>query len=204
MATFTSNPLGFLFAPREQWQKVAALSEAEFSARLLYPFVLALGPCIAWYYGASQVGWKIGAGETVLMTPESARHIVIAFYVAMLSSLAVIGYFVHWMSETYGSNSSIVKGIVIASYTATPLFLTGLVGFYPVFWLDLCLGILSLAWAVYLLYIGIPVVMQIPQERGFLYASAVVGICMVIFMALMGTVVILWDMGMAPVFVDAS
>ncbi|MBD2858217.1 DUF1282 family protein [Spongiibacter sp. KMU-158] len=195
--------MGFLFTPRSQWQKLANATDGEFAGKLLYPLIMALGPCLAWYYGSSQIGWRVGDSETVLMTPDSALHIVIAFYFAMLGSLAVIGYFVHWMSETYGSSSSIIKGTVIASYTATPLFLAGLVGFYPLFWLDLCLGILSLGWAVYLLYIGIPQVMGIPQERGFLYASAVVGICMVIFMALMGAVVILWDMGMAPVFIDA-
>ncbi len=203
MATFTSNPLGFLFKTRAQWQAVGALADSEYTSKLLYPIIFALGPCIAWYYGASKIGWRVGDGELVLLTPESALHIVVAFYVAMLGSLAVIGYFIHWMAETYGSNSSIVKGIVVASYTATPLFIAGLIGFFPIFWLDFLIGILSLGWAVYLLYVGIPEVMRIPQERGFLYASAVVGICMVIFMALMGGVVILWDMGLAPVFVDA-
>lgn len=203
MASFTSNPLGFLFTPRQQWQRVAALPESSLGGKLLYPLIMALGPCVAWYYGSSQVGWKVGDGQQILMTADSALQIVIAFYVAMLASLAVIGYFVHWMADTYGSDSSIIKGTVLASYTATPLFIAGLMGFYPLFWLDLCLGILSLGWAVYLLYLGIPTVMKIPEERGFLYASAVVGICMVIFMVLMGAVVILWDMGMAPVFVDA-
>ncbi len=144
----------------------------------------------------------VGSGEVVRLTEGSALQLVIALYLAMLVSLGIIGYFIHWMSETYGSESSIIKGMVVASYTATPLFLAGLSGFYPLFWFDLLLGIAALGWSVYLLYIGIPAVMRIPQERGFLYASAVVGICMVIFMALMGTTVILWDMGLTPVFTD--
>ncbi|MEX1665460.1 Yip1 family protein [Zhongshania arctica] len=203
MATFTSNPLGFLFNTRAQWRAVGLLNDDELLTKLLYPVILAIGPCVAWYYGTSQIGWTVGDGETILMTKESALHINIAFYIAMLCSLAVIGYFIHWMAETYGSKSSFLKGTVVASYTATPLFFAGLIGFYPVFWVDLLIGIGSLGWAVYLLYVGIPEVMNIPKERGFLYASAVVGICMVIFMSLMGAVVILWDMGMAPVFIDA-
>ncbi|POP51346.1 Yip1 family protein [Zhongshania marina] len=202
MATLVSNPLGFLLSPRQQWHTVGELPDTALSGKLLYAIIFALGPCVAWYYGATKIGWTVGDGEIVLLTEASALRIVIAFYIAMLGSLAIIGYFIHWMAETYGSQSSMTKGMVVASYTATPLFIAGLCGFYPIFWLDLLLGIASLSWAVYLLYIGIPAVMGIPAERGFLYASAVVGVCMVIFMALMGSVVILWEMGLAPVFID--
>tara|TARA_R110000823_G_scaffold315701_1_gene450638 strand:+ start:20992 stop:21624 length:633 start_codon:yes stop_codon:yes gene_type:complete len=202
VATFVSNPFGFLFNPRDQWHAVSRLPNSALASKLLYSVILAIGPSLAWYYGVTKQGWTVGDGEIVLMTEASAMRIVIAFYLVMLASLAIIGYFIHWMAETYGSNSSMTKGMVVASYTATPLFIVGLCGFYPIFWLDMLLGIAGLSWAVYLLYIGIPTVMDIPAERGFLYASAVVGVCMVIFMALMGGVVMLWEIGLAPVFID--
>ena len=50
------------------------------------------------------------------------------FYLTMLGSIAVIGYFVHWMSATYGAASTLTKGVVIAGLTCTPLFIAGLVG----------------------------------------------------------------------------
>ncbi|GAB3379489.1 YIP1 family protein [Spongiibacter taiwanensis] len=195
-----SNPLGFLLSPRQQWQRVAQVRDTQWVGKLAYPLILAIGPCLAWYYGSSEIGWSVGGGETVRLTQHSATQIVVAFYLAMLASLAVIGYFIHWMSATYGATSTPLKGIVLASYTATPLFAAGLIGFYPLFWLDLVLGIAALGWSVYLLYVGIPIAMSIPEDRGFFYASAVIAICMVIFMALMGAVVILWDIGMMPVF----
>lgn len=181
---------------------MATAADHSFAIKLWYPVVLALGPCVAWYYGASKIGWTVGDGDVVRLTQHSALQIVIAFYFAMLAALAVIGYSIHWMAATYGASSSVVKGMVLAGYTATPLFIAGLCGFFPLFWFDLTLGIVALGWSVYLLYLGIPLVMGIPEERGFLYASAVAAICMVIFMALMGAVVVLWDMGMMPVFTD--
>ena len=60
----------------------------------------------------------------------------------------------------------------------------------------------AVGWAVYLLYSGLPVVMDIPAERGFLYASAVVGVCMVSLVAMMGVTVILWNLGFMPEFMD--
>jgi hypothetical protein len=120
----------------------------------------------------------------------------------MIGCVAVIGYAIHWMSETYGADSTITKGIVIAGLTATPLFIAGLVGFYPLLWLDLLIGVAAVSWSVYLLYLGIPIVMKIPEERGFLFSSAVIAIALVILICLMVGSVILWDFGAAPAFTD--
>ena len=92
--------------------------------------------------------------------------------------------------------------VVIAGLTATPLFLAGLVGFYPVLWLDMLVGVAAICWAVYLMYLGIPIIMNIPEERGFLFSSAVMGVSMVILICLMVGSVILWDFGAAPAFTD--
>ena len=101
---------------------------------------------------------------------------MLLFFVAILLASAFLGYMIHWMSETYGAeSSSLGKGVSIAGYTLTPLFVCGLTGFYPVLWLDMLLGCAAAAYTVYLLYIGVPIVMQIPKERGFLFASAMVG-----------------------------
>jgi len=44
--------------------------------------------------------------------------------------------------------------------------------------------------------------MDIPEERGFLFSSAVMGVAMVILICLMVGAVILWDFGAAPAFTD--
>ena len=131
-----------------------------------------------------------------------ALKLVAAFYAAMMLALAGIGLTIHWMAGTYGSIASFTRGYAIAAYGATPLFIAGPFGFYPLLWLDMSLGILAVSWAVYLLYTGLPVVMGVPADRGFLYASAVIAVCLVFLMAMMGATVILWDMGFMPEFID--
>lgn len=197
------NPAGFLFFPHKQWQKVASLDTKQFTPSILYPLIFALLPSYAWYYGVVEIGWSIGDHpELTRLTSDSALKLVTAFYFAMVFSIVAIGYAIHWMAETYGAESSFSKGIAVASFSATPLFIAGVCGFSPLMWLDLSIGIIAVSWAVYLIYVGIPIVMGIPEERGFLYASAVVGFSMVILTSLMGVSVILWDMGFMPVFVD--
>jgi len=197
------HTLGLLVRPSAQWRTIAELPESSFRTLVLYPCIFAVLPAVAWYYGTSRVGWTVGDhGETIKLTVESARQISILFYLAMLGAIAVIGYFVHWMSDTYGADSSLTKGIVIAGLTSTPLFIAGLVGVYPLLWIDLLIGVAALSWSVYLLYLGIPIVMGIPEERGFLFSSAVVGVAMVILICMMVGSVILWEYGAAPAFTD--
>ncbi len=193
---------GILLSPRQEWEKIRSSAGSVVGHYLKYLLWMAMLAPIAWYYGSTQIGWQIG-GRVIKLTSESAAQIMLLFFVAILLASAFLGYMIHWMSETYGAeSSSLSKGVSIAGYTLTPLFVCGLTGFYPVLWLDMLLGCAAAAYTVYLLYIGVPIVMQIPKERGFLFASAMVGVALVLCAALLGATVILWEMGAMPIFTD--
>lgn len=197
------HSLGILTKPGTEWRRLADLTETQRAIMLLYPMIWAVLPAVAWYWGTTHVGWSVGNdGGTIRLTDNSATLISFLFYAGMVTCVAVIGYFVHWMSETYGADSSITKGILIVSICATPLFIAGAVGFYPILWLDMILGVFALSWSTYLLYTGIPVIMRIPETRGFLFASAVVGIAFIIFICLLVATVMLWEWGATPSFTD--
>lgn len=194
---------GLLTRPSQQWRTVAALPAKSQSILVLYPAIMALFPAIAWYFGTSRVGWTVGSyDEVIRLTGESAFQISILFYCVMVGSVAAIGFFIHWMSDTYGADSTVAKGMVIAGLTATPLFVTGLVGFYPALWIDLLIGVAAVSWSVYLMYLGIPIVMDIPEERGFLFSSAVLAIAMVVLVCIIVVSVLAWEYGAAPAFTD--
>jgi len=199
---FYTNPISLLLQPRRAWDHVASHAPASIVAALIYPILFAVLPAYAWYYGTTQVGWRIGDGDPVRLTHASALPIVVLFYLAMVAAIVGIGWMIHWMSQTYGASSTPAKGIAIAGITATPLFLAGAVGFYPLFLFDLTIGMIALTYAVYLLYTGIPIVMKVPEERGFLFSSAVIAVALVALIAIMGATVIFWDMGAAPTFTN--
>lgn len=197
--------LALLVQPHAAWRRVAQLKESSFNALALFPLIMAILPAVAWYYGTSRVGWTVGnATDAIRLTDASATEISFLFYFVMVGSIAIIGYFIHWMSATYGANSTLIRGIVIAGLTCTPLFVAGLVGFYPLLWLDLLIGVVALSWSTYLLYLGIPIVMNIPEERGFLFSSAIIAIALVIFVGILVVTIIAWEYGFAPQFTDHS
>lgn len=197
-----SNVLGIIATPGKQWRSFADHAPESALRAIQYTLLLAIIPTIAWYWGTTHVGWQVGDGDTIKLSTSSARGIFPFFYLAMVSAIVFIGWMIHWMASSYGADSSTGKGIAITGLAATPLFLAGAVGFYPIFWVALVLGVVSVCYTMYLLYLGIPIVMKIPEERAFLFASAIVAVCMVAVIVMMGASVILWDMGLAPVFTD--
>jgi Yip1 domain len=192
---------GLLVQPRRQWQEIAGLSDKGFNRQIPYVVILALLPALSWYFGTTQIGWSIGAGSPVrTLTTDSALSLVAVFYLTMILAVIAIGFFIHWMAKTYGAKTHPMKGMVIAGFTATPIFIAGVAGFYPVLWLDILLATLAVAYAVYLLYTGIPIVLNVSEERGFLFASAIVTVCLIMAVLVMVLTVLFWSFVSAPVF----
>jgi hypothetical protein len=196
MNTFL-NGFKVTFNPSSGWQAVAADDASLIKVLLLHTIPFAAIPAVCWYLGVTQQGWIV-ADETVRLTAQSALPMCALFYLAMVAGAIFLGYMVSWMAGSYGSESGVAQGVKLISYTATPFFLAGVLGLYPVLWLDIMVGTLVACYCVYLLYVGTSPVMNVPPERGFLYASAVFAVALVSFVALLGATVVLWDFGPAP------
>ena len=72
----------------------------------------------------------------------------------------------------------------------------------PILWLNFLLGLPALGYTVVLLYTGLPIMMGISQEKGFLFSSAVLAVGLVALVTMMVTTALLWGYGFAPQFVD--
>ncbi len=193
---------GLLFRPRAQWKAIAALSDTQIKRLLPYPIVMALLPALGFYIGTTKVGWSISGVETVRITEGSAIPLVVLFYLALLGAVIFIGLMLDWMSQTYQTVSFPIKGVVLMGYACTPVFLAGAFAAYPIWWLDIILAIAASTYAIYLVYVGVPAMMKVPWDRGFLYASAVFTVALVyVVVVLVGTAII-WEYIATPVFVD--
>ncbi len=195
------HSLDILFRPNDAWTRIAAGGGSTLKRLATHTAPWALVPAVCWYYGITQVGWQIGAEPNQKMTPDSALIICVLFYLAMIGGVIFLGYMIHWMAATYAAaNSTLERGITIVTYTATPFFLAGVLGLYPSLWIDIMLGVIVACYCIYLLYIGVPVVMDVQPERGFLFASAVVAVALVAIVGLMTATAILWGIGAEPVY----
>lgn len=190
-----------LFAhPEKEWKTIRKENCTIGRCYCSHVFLLAAIPPIAGYIGTTQVGWQILTSEVHRLTHQSALWIAILSYLTILVAVFTIGKMIHWMGQTYGARRSLPQCIALAAYTATPLFLIGVMLLYPLLWLNLLIGLVALSYSVYLLYLGVPIVMGITKERGFLFASAVLAVGLVALVAVLAATVILWDIGIGPAF----
>jgi len=190
-----------LFAhPKEEWKDIREQHCSVTRCYCSHVLFLAAIPAVAGLIGTSQVGWSVAGDTPVKLEFNSALQIAIVFYFAMLVTVFAVGKMIHWMGQTYGAEQTLPQCIALAAYTATPLFLVGVMLFYPIPWLDFLIGIFALSYTVYLLYLGLPIMMEVDEDKGFLFSSAVLAVGLVMLVGLLATSVILWSSGIGPVF----
>lgn len=195
------NHIWGLYAhPVGEWKTIDQRHESlRFS--LSHILIVALIPCIAAYYATAHAGWSIGARETILLTQSSAVVMSVAMYFGLIGGVIALSYIIHWMAKTFGAQPSFTQSLELAAYTATPVMMAGIAAVYPELWFVAMVFLAGVAYSIYLLYSGLPILMHIPEERGFIYASSVVTAGLVLMIVLMAGTVIAWTNGFGPTFV---
>ena len=193
---------GLMFYPRKEWQRMSALGDEEIKRLLPYAFLMPLLPVIGAYIGVTKVGWSVVGEDVVTVTEASAIPLIVMVYFALLGGIVFIGLMVSWMSQTYQTKPFPIKGVVLMSYACTPMFLAGTLAVYPIWWLDIFVGSAAAVYVIYLVYIAVPSMMQVPWDRGFLYASAVFMVALVYTVVLLVGTAMIWEYVATPVFTN--
>lgn len=196
------NHIWGLYAhPKQEWQTIEKRHEG-----LLYSMVhiltIALIPAVCGYYAAAHIGWTIGAGDPIMLTESSAATMAVGMYFALVVGVFALAVMIHWMAKTFDSTPNFTQSLELAAYTATPLFMVGITALYPVLWFVVLAGLGAVVYSVYLLYSGVPIMMNIPVEKGFIYASSVVTCGLVMLVSIMAASAILWSMGFGPEYIS--
>ncbi|MDO6461416.1 Yip1 family protein [Granulosicoccaceae sp. 1_MG-2023] len=188
---------GILFHPAQEWKSIREENASTMEVFRRHVLIMAAIPPLCAFFGATQFGWQLGE-TTFKLTKASAGQMAIGFYLASLLGVYFMGRCIQWMADTYGAGSSDDKAENLAAYIITPMFLAGLVCLIPVPWLIMMVGLLGVAYTVYLLYTGVPIMMGVSAEKGFLFSSAVLTVGMVTMVGVLATTVILWGIGLGP------
>jgi len=192
--------LHLLLRPRAGWTSIKQKDYGAIPAFLGHTVLFALIPPVCGYIGTTRTGWSLGMDRPVRLTADSALQISVLYYLALIIATVSVAWAIHWMAHTYGARRAFSSALVLATMTATPLFLVGFAQLVPELWLNLVLGLPALAWTVALFYSGVPIMLDIPEERGFLFASAVLAFGLVALVAMLIVTVLLWGHGLAPTF----
>lgn len=174
-----------IFHPKQSFEE-ADREPADFVDVAMHIAFLSLIPTVCSYIATVYLGWDLGAGEAVFLTADKAIPLFGGMFVALNLSVYILGLGICWLSKTFDVKPDSVHCIELAAFASVPLFATGFAALYPVLFFNVLVGTAALAAAVYLLYIGVPIFMHIPEDEGFMYSTWIVAIGMVTFVTILG------------------
>ncbi|WNC73507.1 Yip1 family protein [Thalassotalea psychrophila] len=190
---------GLYTHPKEEWNDIDTKHENMLYG-LTHVLLVALIPSICGYYAAAHIGWSIGAGDPVKITESSALMLASGMYAAIIAGVFLLAYLIQWMAKTFDATPNFTQALELAAYAATPVLMVGLAALYPVLWFVALAGMVAIAYSVYLLYSGVPIMMHIPEEKGFIYASSVVTVGLVLLVSILVATAMFWTLGFGPEF----
>jgi hypothetical protein len=112
-----------------------------------------------------------------IASPVSAVGSAIGQYALTLAVVYAMALITAFLAETFGGRRDLLQALKLIAYSSTPAWLAGVFGAFPWGWLLSLLGVYS----VFLLYRGLPRVMQNDDERTMAYAATIVVIAVVLF-----------------------
>lgn len=194
------NHLWGLYAhPREEWQTIDKNKES-MRYSIMHIMLVALIPCVCGYFSSVHIGWKLGNRDPFMLTSDSALLISGLMYLALILGVGLLAYLAKILGQAFEADVTFTQAAELAVYTATPIFMVGFAALYPVLWFVMLVGLAGIAYSVYLLYSGVPILLHIPEEKGFIYASSVVTCGLVLLVIIMATTAIVWTQGYGPMF----
>ena len=180
METLTSRVKGILLEPRATWKEIDGefTKPGEIWSKYVIPLA-AIGP-IATAIGMVIFGQRIAfTSLTNSVTVTTAVERAIAGYVISLLLVFVVSRVISLLAPGFGGQRNDVQGLKVAAYASTAAWVGGIFMLIP------ALGLISLIFSLYslvLLYIGLPILMKVPQDRAMGYTAVVIIVCIVVFL----------------------
>ncbi|MBQ4830632.1 Yip1 family protein [Alteromonas sp. CI.11.F.A3] len=193
-----NHVIGMYTHPKEECRNIDRRQETFFYA-FSHIAIIALIPTIVAYYSTVYTGWSMG-GELIKLSESSALLMATGMYFGLVAGVVALAVVIHELAKAFESSTTFTQSLELAAYTATPLFMVGFAGLYPELWVVMTALLVGVSYSVYLLFSGVPLLMQLPQEKGFIYSSSVVTCGLVLMVILMTGAVLLWGITTGPIF----
>ena len=159
---------------------------------------LSLIPPIFLFIGSLQFGWQIGAEDVIRLRETTLLAISVCYFLALLTGFIGLAIILRWMAPTYGASLDLSRHLTLVATVATPMVVGSISHLYPHVFVNMLAIIPVLIWSMFLLYRGLPILLQTTPQQGMLMASSLIGIVLVAAVTLLGVTVVLWTHGFGP------
>jgi len=165
----TTRVTNILKQPAQEWPVIAGEPADVASLMSGYAGPLAAIPAVCSWIGMSFIGFGFGYRRGIVSGLVAA---ILSWVFALVG--AYIGAFViEKLAPTFKSSGSTVQALKLVVYASTPVWVAGVLNLIPVL---SPLIIIAALYAIYLFYLGVPVLMKTPRDQviPYMVVSAIV------------------------------
>ncbi|WAJ36128.1 Yip1 family protein [Pseudomonas sp. GOM7] len=195
-----TNLYTLLTRPDQAWTRIRQDEERNSANYLPYLLLISLLPALCLFIGTHWVGWSLVERERIRLDASSALQLSVLLYLSILLGVAIMGYFMRYMSRTFEARPTFNQCVGFIAYTCTPLFLAGIAALYPTRWLALTVLLIAGAHASYLLYVGLPRFMRIDEQQSMLYAASAWGVALLVLVTILVSMILFWSYSLEPAY----
>ncbi len=187
-----------LYQPTEAFKQLAQVDPSPVGIMLRYSLWLLILPPAFSLIGAANFGWRLGAAEPLMLPTQALLLVSCAYFLILIIGLLSTSIISRWMASTYAASTSLGRHVALITIVGEPLAVASLAHLFPDVLLNIIVLIPTMIWSMFLLYKGIPIVLETTSERGMLMASSLVGWLLVAAVSLLGMSMMFWTLGVGP------
>lgn len=182
-ASLVERVKNILMTPKTEWPRIDAEPATVQGIYTGYVMILAaIGPICGligqqvFGYSAMGITYKLPIGYSITTA--------VIGYVLSLVSVYVSALVIDALAPNFGGTKDPLKAFKVAAYSATAIWVAGIFQIMPALAMLAIVGLYSL----YLLFLGLPVLMRVPQDKAIGYTIVVIVVQIVLY-AVVGAVV---------------
>lgn len=166
-----------LFKPKETWSEIKAEQIGIKELYTSYAVPLAAIPPLATFVGTSLLGFSFFGFSYRISIGWGISHAVVS-YVLSLVGIYVVALIIDALAPNFGSQKNQVQAMKVAVYSVTPSWIAGILMILPAL---SPLALLLSLYSLYLYYIGLPILMETPQDKSLGYVIVTILVSIVVF-----------------------
>ena len=164
-------------SPKSEWELIASEPTSASQLYVGYVMPLAVLAALMGFLRISVLGVNLGAGNSFRTPISGGLTYTVMMFVSALFGVFVVGLIISTLAPTFSGTRDQRQALKVAAYSLTPAMLSSVLALSPI--LSTLLQLLAGLYGIYVLYLGLPVLMQSPKEKAFGYTASVV-ICTIL------------------------
>jgi len=166
-----SRVKNILIDPKNEWAVIDGEPDEPMTILTGYVAILAAIPAVCGFIGTSIIG--IAGYRTGII---GGFFSAVLSYVLTLVGVYVMAFIIDALAETFGGRKNFNSAFKVAAYAPTASWVAGVFALIPVLSVLAILGLYSL----YLLWLGLPLLMRVPQDKAIGYVIAVIVVAIIV------------------------